>query len=208
MPSDLLRHILDLCAHAEATGCWPCQAVLGVVSALEKRPDSCAVGDYRPITVLGMVYRTWSSIRSRQALQYLSTFAPMQMFGNMGGRTAAQLWFGLQLQLEEARYSGTAVVGAIADLEKAFNLLPRAPVMAAARVVGIPEAILVGWCGALSSMKRHFRIRGSVGPGLLSVTGFPEGCGLSCLATALVDLSLHCQVARECPSKAGVSTYV
>ena len=112
---------------------------------------------------------------------------------------ASQLWFRLQLQLEEARYAGVGVVGAIADLEKAFNLLPRTPVMAAARAVGIAEPILVGWCGALSAMRRRFRIRGSVGPGLHSCTGFPEGCGLSCLAMALVDLSLHSHVSRVCP---------
>ena len=124
------------------------------------------VGDYRPITVLSLLYWTWSSIRSRQALAYLSEFAPASMYGNLSGRTASQLWFRLQLQLEEARYAGVGVVGAIADLEKAFNLLPRTPVMAAARAVGIAEPILVGWCGALSAMRRHFRIRGSVGPGL------------------------------------------
>ena len=162
MPSDLLQLILQLCSHAEQTGHWPRQAVLGVVSALEKRVGAETVGDYRPITVLSLLYRTWSSSRSRQALAYLSEFA-------------SQLWFCLQLQLEEARYAGVGVVGAIADLEKAFNLLPRTPVMAAARAVGIAEPILVGWCGALSAMRRHFRIRGSVGPGLHSCTGFPEG---------------------------------
>ena len=198
MPSDLLQLILQLCSHAEATG---------VVSALEKRVGAEVVGDYRPITVLSLLYRTWSSIQSRQALAYLSELAPAGMYGNLGGRTASQLWFGLQLQLEEARYAGVGVVGAIADLEKAFNLLPRTPVMAAARAVGIAEPILIGWCGALSSMRRHFRIRGSVGPGLHSCTGFPEGCGLSCLAMALVDLSLHCHMSRACP-QVEVLTYV
>ena len=188
MPSDLLQLILQLCSHAEQTGRWPRQAVLGVVSALEKRVGAETVGDYRPITVLSLLYRTWSSIRSRQALAYLSEFAPASMYGNLSGRTASQLWFSLQLQLEEARYAGVGVVGAIADLEKAFNLLPSTPVMAAARAVGIAEPILVGWCGA--AMRRHFRIRGSVGLGLHSCTGFPEGCGPSCLAMALLDLSL------------------
>ena len=65
------------------------------------------------------------------------------MCGNLSGKTASQLWFCLQLQLEEARYSGRGVVGAVADLEKAFNLLPRPPLMAAARAVGIPEPALV-----------------------------------------------------------------
>ena len=78
MPSDLLQLILQLCSHAEQTGRWPRQAVLGVVSALETE----TVGDYRPITVLSLLYRTWSSA-------YLSEFAPASMYGNLSCRSLA-----------------------------------------------------------------------------------------------------------------------
>ena len=194
MPDDLLQLVLELCSRAEETGLWPRQAVLGVVTALEKRVNSEGVNDYRPITVLSVLYRTWSSIRARQALQYVASFAPPRMYGNMNGRTAGQLWYSVQLAIESSNLRRAPMLGFIADLEKAFNLLPRTPVFALARAVGIAEPIIRGWCGAMVALERRFRIRQSIGPAIRSSTGFPEGCGLSCLAMALVDLALHAHV--------------
>ena len=71
-PEDLLQELLAVYAHAESCGVWPRQALEGLVSALEKRPSACSVGHYRPITVLAMSYRVWSSIRARQCLLHLS----------------------------------------------------------------------------------------------------------------------------------------
>ena len=80
------------------------------------------------------------SIRARQALRHLQSLAPPTMYGHLAGRTAGQFWFALQLRIEASRYEGCPVTGvteAIADLEKAFNLIPRVPVLAAARVLGL-----------------------------------------------------------------------
>ena len=198
MPADLLECILDLCRHAEQHGEWPQQPLVGVVSALEKKANAAAVGDFRPITVLGTIYRTWSSIRSRQVLRYLSSFAPPTLHGNMPGQTAAYLWYSMQIGFEESRYSGVPVHGFVADLVKAYNLLPRVPVLAAAKAA---------WNGALVTMERRFRVRGCLGPALRSSTGFAEGCGMSCVAMALVDCALHCHVTAQVP-RASTSTYV
>ena len=207
MPSDLLQVVLGLCLHAERTGDWPRQALEGVVAALAKRPQAEGVGDYRPITVLSLLYRTWGSIRARQALRHLESLVPATLYGHMSGRTAGQLWFSLQLQLESSRYDGVPLTGAIADLEKAFNLIPRVPVMAAARVLGLAEPLLKAWHGALCTMRRRFKIRGSHGPGILSSTGYPEGCALSCVSMAIVDIAMHCQLRYVSPH-ATVSSYV
>ena len=51
--------------------------------------------------------------------------------------------------------------------------------------------MLLGWAGALTQMKRYFVIRNSLSEGVESTTGFPEGCGLSCVAMVLVDLIFH-----------------
>ena len=121
MPTDLLEFMLDLCRHAEQHGEWPQQPLVGVVSALEKKANTAAVGDFRPITVLGTIYRTWSSITSRQVLRYLSSFAPTTLHGIMPGQTAAHLWYCMQIALEESRYSGVPVHGFVADLVKAIR---------------------------------------------------------------------------------------
>ena len=79
---------------------------------------------------------------SRQVLKYVATFAPPSLHGNMPGQTAAHLWYTMQVALEESGYSTTPVHGFVADLVKAYNLLPRAPVLAAAKAAGVPEPIV------------------------------------------------------------------
>ena len=74
MPDDLLHLILDVYRHAEFCGEWPEQATQAVISALEKRPNASRVEHYRPITIMNLVYRIWSSIRSRQCLRHLLQF--------------------------------------------------------------------------------------------------------------------------------------
>ena len=45
--------------------------------------------------------------------------------------------------------------------------------------------------GLFTKMKRRFLLRGSLTEGIPSVTGFPEGCGLSCIAMLLIDTAFH-----------------
>ena len=79
----------------------------------------------------------------------------------------------------------------VADLQKAFNMLPRLAIFEIAGHVGLPGKVLVAWAGAVTQMRRRFVLRGSLTPGVTSVTGFPEGCGLSCVAMLLLDFTLH-----------------
>ncbi len=52
---------------------------------------------------------------------------------------------------------------------------------------GVDQSVLIGWAGALS----RFFVRGSVGPPVSVSCGFPEGCGLSCVAMMLIDQVWH-----------------
>ncbi|CAE7222465.1 unnamed protein product, partial [Symbiodinium necroappetens] len=191
LPVDLTQALLDLCHHAEATGDWPRQMLDGVVTALEKIPDASLVGQFRPITVLSLTYRVWSSIRARQCLAHLARYAPLGLLGNLPGHEAREVWYTLQLLVESSYHRAIPVSGFTADLSKAYNLLPRTPVLAFAAVCGIHAGIIRAWTGALSGFMRRFRVRGSLGPALPSTTGFPEGDGLSRVAMVLVNIAYH-----------------
>ena len=92
----------DLCRRAERTGDWPAQVLDARVSALEKTPDAATVVQYRPICVLSVTYRTWSSLRAKEALEHLASIAPPTLFGNMPGRSAGGVWYQMQLAIEQA----------------------------------------------------------------------------------------------------------
>lgn len=59
--------------------------------------------------------------------------------------------------------------------------------------------VLCGWSGALRSLLRRFQIRESLGPAVSSVTGCPEGCSMSCLGMALINLLYHHWMQAQCP---------
>ena len=75
MPRDLVCYILEVYEHAEETGQWPVQAMDAVVTAVAKIEDAKSVTHYRPIHILSLCYRIYSTIRTRQALRFLAARA-------------------------------------------------------------------------------------------------------------------------------------
>ena len=191
LPSDLVAELLAIYRHSELTGEWPEQALVGLISALAKVEGAELTKQFRPITVFSLVYRVYSSLRSRQALAFIAGDAPVTMAGGMPGKSSVSVWWHIQLSIEKAYAEGRPLLGACYDLSKAFNTLPRIPVYAIAIKAGVHADLVRSWSGAVSAVQRRFRARGSVGPPLLACCGFAEGCGLSVLAMALVDLALH-----------------
>lgn len=191
MPKPALAAFCGIFSHAEHTGEWPQQLVDGKVVSLAKVPMPCGPSDFRPITVFSLLYRCWSSVQSRNALQFLDEQLPETLYGSRPGRHAAQIWSRLLWTIEEAFVSQIPLAGAVADLAKAFNYLPRVVVMELAAHFGLPPRVLLAWTGALTQMKRRFQLRDSLSAGLMSTTGVPEGCGLSCVAMVVIDACFH-----------------
>ena len=192
-----LGSLLSLYKNACQTGCWPQQVLNGAVKSLAKRAVPSTPDHFRPVTVFSMVYRCWSSAESRYWLSNLDDVLDPMLLGNRKGKRAADVWRCMLDHLEESQVMDQSAAGLILDLEKAFNTLPRKPTLAAVRLLGLPFPIVRAWAGALGAMKRHFAVRGSYSPGLLSDCGFPEGCGLSCLAMVAVDQLFHCWVDKS-----------
>ena len=207
LPEDLLQLLLDVYLYAESSGVWPIQCMQAVISALEKRPCASRVEHYRPITVLSLVCRIWSGIRSRQCLRHLAQFCHPCQHGCLPCKSAANIWYDTQATIELARRAHTTKSGIVTDVIKAFNCIPRQPIYALALQLGIPKKVVIGWQGALHQLERRFKIRGSLSPGVLSSTGFPEGCGLSCTAVAILGISFHRFLSLQVPAVA-TSSYV
>ena len=176
---------------AGQTGCWPQQVLNGYVRSLAKTDDPLCVGHYRPITVFSVWYRTWSSISARHWLSQLSAVVDPFLCGNVVGCRAGMVWRHVLEQVEAAHRDQVPVCGFSADIVKAFNVLPRRPAFAAAKLLGLDQATLVSWAGALGGFVRHFVVRGSVSPGVGSHNGFPEGCAMSCVAMLVLTQLFH-----------------
>ena len=186
-----LRSIANMFSHAEGSGDWPTQVVAGKVNSLAKTVGASSVGQFRPIVVYSMLYRIWSSVQARYLLHQADRWAAPQLYGNRPGRQAAHLWKSLLHDMEHARSHGLPMSGLMCDIEKAYNCLPRWPIVVSAMLVGTPFEVLNGWCGAMSMMRRHFKIRDNFSDGFLTSTGLAEGDALSCYGMLLLDQLLH-----------------
>eukprot|EP00435_Cladocopium_sp_Y103_P009908 s3081_g2.t1 len=191
MPSAARQAFCTIFDEAEQTGLWPQQLLDGKVVCLAKHSQPESPLDFRPITIFSLLYRVWSSHHARAALRVLEDCLPDALYGSRPGRYAAQVWSQVLWIIEQAYVSDTEVSGLVADLQKAFNFLPRRVVIELAAQLGIPTRVLLGWSGALTQMARRFSIRGSLSPPLFSCTGFPEGCALSCVAMVIIDFAYH-----------------
>ena len=190
MSRHITERLLKMLADVEAGSHWPIQAVTGFVMALEKTPGATSVDQYRPITVFSLVFRTWGSIRARQVLRHLATIAPSSCVGNLPGKQTSEVWQSIQAMIEESLYTHTNVSGAVVDIVKAFNLLPRLPILTVMHHLNVAPQILRGWSNALINLRRRFKIRNAIGPALSSVTGFAEGDAMS--VTAMLGANLVC----------------
>lgn len=184
MPDVCHEIVLQILQEAERTGTWPAQMLQGAVNSLEKQPGAETVQQFRPITVMPLCYRLWSSIRARELLHFLVAVAPESMYGKPGSNSTT-LWWTLQQRLEMHMYQGTPAVGIVSDVIKAFNHLPRQPVFTIAAALGVDSGLIRAWAGATCNLKRHFFVRGAPSMPTGSCTGFVEGCGLSVASMAV-----------------------
>lgn len=191
LPPAALQNFIDMFKYAEQSGEWPSQVVAGRVSCLAKVPHPERVLDFRPITVLGLLYRCWGTFHARRAIRHLEHILPLGLFGSRPSRFAGQVWSQLLWSIEQAYECDIPLCGLVVDIQKAFNFLPRAVVLEACAIVGIPFQVLRGWAGALTLMARRFMLNGSLSAPAYSNCGLPEGCALSCVGMMVIDVLFH-----------------
>lgn len=175
----------------EAGAPWPAQWCVGLIHCLQKRASSRTVNGFRPITVASLFYRLYAGIRSGQILAQLSKRADKFQCGFVQGRQASDVWYLVGISIELAMQQSTPLFGAVADIVKAYNALPRCPAFDFLRLLGTPEWFLQVWSRHLSSFTRYFIVNGEASPAVCACTGFPEGCPLSCSAMTAIDTVWH-----------------
>ena len=187
--------LATLLNNVEAGQPWPVQLLEGHITAIEKSEHAADVAQFRPICVLSATYRSWATVRAKALLQQLLPRTPAWLFGSAPKKSATDMVTALQMAIESSYALQAPVTGAVIDLVKCFNTLPRIPLIAVGRALGMPSHIAQAWMSSLLGLQRRFKIRQAVGPSLPSSTGFAEGDPLSVVAmvfsNVLADWYLH-----------------
>ena len=174
-------------------GCpWPFRWAIARTTCLRKN-DSLPTSslDFRPITIMYRIYRCWSAYRSREVLDHISGLLPPEVSGNTGTISADLLACTTQLEVEVAQTTNETRVGAVLDLKKCYDLVPRVPLLLLLKLVGIPQWYLQGLASMLRQCMRSFDILGNLGPLFCTCTGIPQGCSLSVACMCALTLFAH-----------------
>lgn len=191
LPDSLLTDAVNLFAHIENGGTWPTQLVRGHVTCLQKKPCSFDIANFRPIVVFSLWYRLWGCLRARHYLAQLEQIADFPAFGFLAGRGCKDVTFVVQAAVEVALKSGTPCCGALFDIEKCFNCLPREPIMFLAEWFGLDTGVIHAWKSFLQLMHRAFIVHDMPSEAILSDHGLPEGDSMSCVGMVLLNFSYH-----------------
>ena len=170
---------------------WPAQWLVGLVCSLAKPNGRQDANGFRPISIFTIAYRTWSSIRAKQLLRWLSSCVPATALGFLPQKETKMFWWCIEALVESAVQAGDPLTGFCTDIVKAFNCLPRDPILEVARCMGAPARVLDPWRGFLQNATRRFVIRGCVSAAVASTNGFAEGCPLSPVAMVITDCIWH-----------------
>ena len=200
MPAPMRQGIVSLLNAVEHGASWPVQMLQGFGVCLPKHSAAAAVGEFRPIIILSMLYRSWSAIRSRLLLQEMAQWAADGMKGFLPKRESGEIWFLIQSLVETSLQQHCSLAGVISDVRKAFESVPRIPLMQVARRLGAPAPVLEAWNKFLDAFQRRFLLHGQVSDAIGSNWGMPEGCGMSVFGMCVVDFCWDCYQTQFAPS--------
>ena len=192
MPNPLTSLLFTMLAAFECGCPWPFRWAIARTTCLRKN-DSLPTSslDFRPITIMSRIYRCWSAYRSREVLDHISSLLPPEVSGNTGTISADLLACTTQLEVEVAQTTNETRVGAVLDLKKCYDLVPRVPLLLLLKLVGIPRWYLQGLASMLRQCMRSFDILGNLGPLFCTCTGIPQGCSLSVACMCALTLFAH-----------------
>ena len=127
-------------------------------------------------------------MRSRSLLQQLQSRVGAGVVGFVPNREAGEIWHVVQAWIELALQSNRQLLGAVSDVRKAFESIPRDPLFEVMRLLGLPVPFLSAWRRFLDGLERRFSLHGCLDVAICSNHGLPEGCGLSVVGMVVIDL--------------------
>ena len=101
------------------------------------------------------------------------------MCAGLGGRGAEDAWFGVNLELEEAKLTGCPATLATLDLTKAFDTFVRQYLYLGLLMAGCPKQVLVAYASFHARLQVCNVIRGVAGLWHHRPRSIPQGCPLS-----------------------------
>ena len=196
-PTWILMLLFRLYETIEATTCWPESWLCAFVTMLPKCSQPGSALDFRPITILSRLYRQWARYKSISILVQLSQRIPNLIGGGTKNMSALLLSAHFQETLDD--HPQQNICGLTVDIMKAYNCVPRYPLIIFMAKMGWPTQIIGTYLSALVHLKRSFLVLGHCSQWHKSYTGIPEGCALAVASMLTINAALYFFLRKRVP---------
>ena len=187
LSKNVCGHIAVMLNLIEKGAAWPRSALHARVMLLEKigaLPGK--VMSYRPLTITSPLYRCWATMRLKDMMPWINSWACCEMYAGIPGKGAVDAWFEALTQIEELAMTEEDYCGAVADIAKFFDQIRRALVYIIARAAGMPQGVLAAYEAYLENLQVYNCIAGGLGTPYKRRCGIPQGCPFSMTMVALI----------------------
>ena len=112
---------------------WP-EGLCYAQIALQPKGDKSVPGKQCPISIFGILYRCWSSMRFRHMEAWREQWMPSNMRGARSGGSTHDISFMLSMEVEMAQLRGEAIAGFLFNWENALTGSPLTSLMVLLRL--------------------------------------------------------------------------
>ena len=189
LPQPAYQLLIVIYDFIEATGMWPTKWTMVRTHLVPKSTDpEKPVSDFRPLAVLSVWYRLWSSYRVAQLSPDIFTNLDPQLRGGLPGRTIGEMVSTPLLALEATCNNAATPEGPLQthlanlDAAKCFDYTSRSGALRSARDRGLPHRLLGVLIAFWTRTARFLSAGGHVDKTpLRTYNGIPQGCPISAL---------------------------
>eukprot|EP00662_Eupelagonemidae_sp_cell21_P057404 gene57404-biopygen32076 len=178
LPEPLLDALAEVLNEVERQGAWPAALERALVTLIPKGEGGEA-DRMRPISVMSAVYRVWAATRMRDVRVWQEQWAAAGQHGYRPLHGTEDVYWALQLRLENALLRGEPLYGLSLDWSKCFDRLPQGIMLRLVEELGMSPRVLGPLRAMYARLTRRFRAGGGVGSAFTATNGILQGCPLS-----------------------------
>ena len=179
MPEEVHEGVANLLNLVEAEGRWPREVCEAYVAVIPKTDESTAPNDYRPITVMDVVYRLWARGVVEEWKPELSACLRPTVMGFRSGYGCTHLEQLVQDVIHVSKRQRTELWLVSFDIAKCYDSLPWWALFGTLEALGADPAIIGGFKGMYRDLTRRFRFGRLEGEQWRASNGLAQGCPAS-----------------------------
>jgi hypothetical protein len=146
---------------------------------IPKKPDPIEPGDFRPLSMLEVLYKIPSRILARRLSETLPTIIGEHQHGFMAGKGIQEPSLLATHLIQDAQLTGQPLQLISLDIEKAFDRISHAVIIQALRAFGIPELLIQALQNYVLIGMARVEVNGRKGILITVKTGSGQGDPLS-----------------------------